>query len=185
MLEAFAISTLVVAVAEIGDKTQLLAFVLAARYRQPWPVIAGILVATLLNHALAGAVGQLAAHLLQGEWLRYILAAGFAAMALWVLIPDAPAADDEKSSRFGPFLTTAFVFFVVEMGDKTQIATVALAARFDDAVTVVIGSTLGLMLANAPVAFMGNFAADRLPLRAIRIVAALLFAATAVFTLVA
>jgi putative Ca2+/H+ antiporter (TMEM165/GDT1 family) len=168
-------STLVVALAEIGDKTQLLAIVLATRFKQPLPIILGILVATLLNHALAALVGQQAAAILEGQWFRYAVAASFIAMALWTLIPDKFEEEQQKPARFGAFVTTVIAFFLVEMGDKTQIATVALGARFHDVIAVTAGTTLGMMLANVPAVFLGNALIKRVPLHIVRAIAALLF----------
>jgi putative Ca2+/H+ antiporter (TMEM165/GDT1 family) len=184
-MEAFLVSTSVVALAECGDKTQLLALALAARLRRPIPIALGILVATLLNHAAAGYVGHLLSGVLVGEWQRWVLGVSFIAMAAWTLIPD--KADEDKAreatSGWAAFVTTSVAFFVVEMGDKTQIATVALAARFDSLVAVVVGTTAGMMLANAPVVWLGHTLADRLPLRALRLAASLLFAVLGVLTL--
>ena len=143
-MEALLTSTAVVALAEIGDKTQLLAIVLATRFRRPWPIIAGILVATLANHFLAALVGEQAAAFLDGRWFRYLVAASFILMAGWTLIPDSFDEDEEaKPSRFGPFLATTIAFFLVEMGDKTQLATIALGARFQSVLPVVAGTTVG------------------------------------------
>jgi len=180
-LEALLVSTALVALAEIGDKTQLLALVLAARWRRPWPIIAGILVATLANHALAGAVGAAVTQWLGAETLRWILSLSFLAMAVWILIPDRLGAEEGggRFDRLGPFGATAIIFFLVEMGDKTQIATVALAARYDSLLMVVLGTTLGMMAANVPAVLIGQAAATRLPLKPIRIIAALIFAALA------
>lgn len=176
-MEAFFASTAAVALAEIGDKTQLLTLVLASRYRKPGAIAGGILLATLLNHALAAWGGTLIAGFLDGPWLRWIVGVSFLAMALWTLIPD--RLDDEGGSgrfdRFGPFLATTLCFFIVEIGDKTQIATVALAAKYQSVALVTLGTTLGMMLANLPVLWLGNVAAGRLPLKAIRFAAALLF----------
>jgi Ca2+/H+ antiporter, TMEM165/GDT1 family len=175
-VNAFLVSAEVVALAEVGDKTQLLALVLAATFRRPLPVIAGILLATLANHALAGVAGQWLTHLVSPEALRWILGLSFLAMAAWTLIPD--KLDDEARSarRFGAFGTTLIAFFLVEMGDKTQVATVMLAARYDSLVQVVLGTTMGMMIANVPAVLLGNFTAEKLPVRAIHIAAALLFA---------
>ena len=176
-MEAFLISTLVVGVAEIGDKTQLLALLLAARFQKPIPIILGILTATLLNHAAAGWLGTWLGSLLQGNWLRWGLGISFLAVAIWTLIPDKMDEDEGKPDhRFGAFITTLISFFLVEIGDKTQVATIALAARFDALVPVVAGTTLGMMLANVPAVFIGNAVAHRLPLKAIRMVAAGIFA---------
>lgn len=180
MLEAFSTSTVLVAIAEIGDKTQLLAIVLAARFRRPWHVVAGILVATLANHSLAALVGSTAAALMDGAAFRYAVAAGFVAMGLWTLVPD--KLDEESGAampgRFGAFVTTLAAFFLVEMGDKTQIATIALAARFHDVWTVAAGTTLGMMIANVPAVFLGQQLVRRVPLRLVRTIAAVLLVAT-------
>jgi putative Ca2+/H+ antiporter (TMEM165/GDT1 family) len=178
IMEAFLVSTGVVGLGEIGDKTQLLALMLAARYRKPLPIILGILVATLVNHALAGAVGAWVTTVLSPTTLRWLLGASFIAMAVWMLIPD-KLDDDEGAgtagARWGVFGTTVIAFFLAEMGDKTQIATVALAARYADIVSVVAGSTLGLMLANVPVVLLGSKAADRIPHRIVHAIAAAVF----------
>lgn len=177
--DAFVVSTLAVAIAEIGDKTQLLALMLAARYRKPLPIVAGILVATLLNHALAGALGAWLTQWLTPDALRWIVAASFLAVALWTLVPD--KADDlhARPPRFGVFVATTIAFFIVEIGDKTQIATVVLAARYHPLWPVVAGTTLGMLLANAPVVLLGAKFATRLPLQYARWAAAALFAALA------
>jgi putative Ca2+/H+ antiporter (TMEM165/GDT1 family) len=176
-MEAFLVSTGVVALAEMGDKTQLLALILAARFKKPWPIVAGILVATLVNHALAGAAGAWVTTLISPQMLRWILGASFLAMAAWMLVPDKlDAQEEEKPPRYGVFLTTVIVFFLAEMGDKTQIATVMLAARYDAIVGVVAGTTLGMMLANAPVVWLGERVTRLVPLRAVHIVSALIFA---------
>lgn len=183
-MEALLTSTAIVALAEIGDKTQLLAIVLAARFRRPWPIIAGILFATIANHFLAAWVGGQAASLLDGKWFRYLVAASFIAMAAWTLVPD--TFDDDEApapSRFGPFLATAIAFFLVEMGDKTQIATIALGARFHDVIPVTAGTTLGMMIANAPAVFLGAEIVKRVPLATVRLIAALLFLALGVWLL--
>ena len=175
-LEALLTSTAVVALAEIGDKTQLLAIVLATRFKRPWPIVAGIFVATIANHFLAALVGEQAAAFLDGQWFRYLVAASFILMAGWTLIPDKFDEDEEaKPSRFGPFLATAIAFFLVEMGDKTQIATIALGARFQSVVPVMMGTTIGMMLANVPAVFLGNALIKKVPLNVVRTVAALLF----------
>lgn len=182
MLESLFVPTFIVALAEIGDKTQLLALLLAARFRKPWPIIWGIVVATLANHFAAGAIGNWIASFFSPATLSWILAASFVAVALWTLIPD--KLDDDESSKFkryGPFLTTLIAFFLAEMGDKTQVATVMLAAQYPYFVLVVIGTTLGMLIANVPVVLAGNFAAERLPLTLIRRVAACAFAALAVY----
>ncbi len=180
MLESLFIPTLIVALAEIGDKTQLLALLLAARFRKPWPIIWGIVLATLANHFAAGAVGNWVADFFAPATLSWILAASFVAVALWTLVPD--KLDDEDSSalkRHGPFLTTLIAFFIAEMGDKTQVATVMLAAQYPHFILVVLGTTLGMLIANVPVVLAGNFAAERLPLTLIRRLAATAFIALA------
>ena len=180
-MEAFLISTGVVGLAEIGDKTQILSLMLAARYRRPLPIIAAILFATLANHAAAGLAGTLFGSALEGPWLRWILAASFFAVAVWALFPD--RYEGGVGGRSGPFVATLCAFFVAEIGDKTQIATIGLAARFEAFFPVVAGTTLGMMLANIPVVLIGDRAAGRLPLRAIRLTAAVVFAALGVLTL--
>ncbi|WPC07125.1 TMEM165/GDT1 family protein [Pseudomonas benzenivorans] len=182
-MESLFVPTLIVALAEIGDKTQLLALLLAARFRRPWPIIAGILAATLANHFAAGALGTWVAGLLAPAQIGWLLAASFAAVALWTLIPD--RLDEDEGSRFrqhGAFLTTLVAFFLAEMGDKTQVATVMLAAQYPHFVLVVIGTTLGMLLANVPVVLAGNFAAERLPLVLIRRLAACAFATLALYS---
>ena len=173
-MEAFLVSAGVVALAEIGDKTQLLAFVLAARYRRPVPIIAGILVATLVNHALAGVVGRWLMLAIGPDRMRWGLAASFFAMAIWILVPD-KLDDDAPKQRFGVFGTTLITFFLAEMGDKTQIATIALAAKYASVYAVVAGTTLGMMLANVPAVLVSNRLAERLPTRWIHAVAAGIF----------
>ncbi|MCF7203817.1 TMEM165/GDT1 family protein [Pseudomonas oligotrophica] len=181
-MEALAVPTFIVALAEIGDKTQLLALLLAARYRRPWPIIWGIVVATLANHAAAGLLGNIVSDLLSPVMLRWILALSFALVALWTLIPDKLDDDDTRLGRaYGPFLATLIAFFIAEMGDKTQVATVMLAAQYPQLVLVVIGTTLGMLIANVPVVLASHFAADRLPLTLIRRIAAAAFAALAVY----
>ena len=183
-MEAFLISTGVVALGEMGDKTQLLAMLLAARFKRPVPIILGILVATLANHALAGAVGGWVAQALGPNVLRWVIGVSFIAMAVWMLVPD--RIDDEAvdgRQRFGVFGTTVLAFFLAEMGDKTQIATVALAARYTDLVAVVTGTTLGMMLANVPAVFLGDAIARRVSMRLVHGIAALIFAALGVATL--
>ncbi|WP_107504118.1 TMEM165/GDT1 family protein [Metapseudomonas resinovorans] len=181
-MESLFVPTLIVALAEIGDKTQLLALLLAARFRKPWPIIWGIVAATLANHFAAGAVGSWVASFFSAATLSWVLAASFAAVALWTLVPD-KLDDDEESGlkKYGPFLTTLIAFFLAEMGDKTQVATVMLAAQYPHFVMVVMGTTLGMLIANVPVVLAGNFAADRLPLTLIRRLAAVAFAALAVY----
>jgi putative Ca2+/H+ antiporter (TMEM165/GDT1 family) len=175
IMQALLTSTAVVALAEIGDKTQLLAIVLATRFKRPWAIIAGIFGATIANHFLAALVGAEAASFLQGQWFRYLVAVSFIAMAIWTLIPDKLDDVDDSPPRFGAFLTTLIAFFLVEMGDKTQVATIALAARFHSVVAVMTGTTLGMLLANVPAVFLGNALIKRVPLRAVRVGAALLF----------
>jgi putative Ca2+/H+ antiporter (TMEM165/GDT1 family) len=182
-VEALLTSAAVVAFAEIGDKTQLLAIVLATRFKKPVPIIFGILGATLANHFLAALVGSQAAAFLDSLWFRYLIAGSFIAMAIWTLIPDKLDDIEDKPARFGAFLTTLFAFFLVEMGDKTQIATVALGARFHDVVHVTIGTTLGMMLANVPAVFLSHELVKRVPLGVVRIVAALLFLAIGLWLL--
>jgi putative Ca2+/H+ antiporter (TMEM165/GDT1 family) len=186
-MEALLVSTGLVALAEIGDKTMLLAIVLAARWRKPWPIIAGILVATLLNHALASSVGVLAARYLDGPWMRYVIGVAFLAFAAWALIPDRFEDDEAPKDITGGsvLLATAIAFFLVEMGDKTQVATVALAAQFQSIALVATGTTLGMMIANVPAVFLGEAMARRVPLRYVRWAAAGLFAGTGVWVLVA
>ncbi len=183
MLDALLVSTGTVALAEIGDKTQLLALLLAARFRKPWPIIAGILVATLLNHALAAWLGQLMAGWLTPEVLRWVLVASFIGIALWTLKPD--KLDDGTLPARGAFLATVIAFFIAEMGDKTQVATVLLATKYASLWQVVAGTTLGMLLANVPVVALGSRFAQRLPLRAARIAAACVFLALGVWAAVA
>lgn len=174
-MEALLTSTVIVALAEMGDKTQLLAIVLATRFRKPMPIIAGIFVATVGNHFLAAMLGSQVASFLDGAWFRYLVAASFIAMAIWTLIPDKFEEEEDKPDLFGAFLTTLVAFFLVEMGDKTQIATIALGARFHEVVAVTIGTTLGMMIANVPAIFLGNELVKRVPLTAVRMIAAALF----------
>jgi putative Ca2+/H+ antiporter (TMEM165/GDT1 family) len=184
MIEAFFASTAVIALAEIGDKTMLLAIVLAARLRAPWQILAGILVATMANHALAALVGQQVAGLVDAPWFRIAVALGFIAMAAWTLIPD--KLDDDEGSvtqRGSAFLTTTVAFFLVEMGDKTQVATVALGAQYQNVLLVAAGTTLGMMIANTPAVFLGEELVKRVSLKATRIGAALLFLALGVWQL--
>jgi putative Ca2+/H+ antiporter (TMEM165/GDT1 family) len=179
-MEAFLVSTAAVAIAEIGDKTQLLSLLLAARYRRFWPLAWGILVATVLNHALAAWLGTLVAERLSPEVLRWGVALSFLAVAAWTLKPDKLDDDDAPPARHGAFVTTTVAFFLAEIGDKTQIATIVLAANYDPLWAVVTGSTAGMLLANLPVVALGARFAHRLPLRAARWTAALMFAALAV-----
>ena len=182
-MEALLTSTAVVTLAEIGDKTQLLAIVLATRFRKPVPIICGILVATVANHFLAALLGAEVASILDGQWFRYAVAASFIAMAVWTLIPDKLDDDAQKPARFGAFITTLIAFFLVEMGDKTQIATVALGARFQDVFTVTMGTTLGMMLANVPAVFLGHEVLKYVPLSIVRMIAAGLFLLIGVWVL--
>lgn len=177
MIEAFAVSTGVVALGEIGDKTQLLALLLAARFRRPVPIIAGILVATLLNHAAAAALGTWITRVVDPQWMRWVLALSFVAVAVWMLIPDeADEVEGRGSGRLGVFGLTVVAFFLAEMGDKTQIATVMLAARFDDLVTVTAGTTLGMMIANVPAVLLGDKVVKRVPVHWVHRIAAAVFA---------
>ncbi|MEH6416670.1 TMEM165/GDT1 family protein [Pseudomonas sp. CGJS7] len=178
---ATGVSTSTVALAEIGDKTQLLALLLAARFRKPWPIIAGILLATLLNHALAAWFGTLVAQWLKPEVLRWVVAASFLAVALWTLKPDQLDEGETKFSARGAFIATTIAFFFAEIGDKTQIATVLLATRYEPLWAVIVGTTVGMLLANVPVALLGSRFADRLPLKTARYVAAAVFAALALW----
>ncbi len=182
-MEAFLVSTGVVALAEIGDKTQLLAFILAAKFRRPLPIVLGILVATLANHAFAGALGAWITTLLGPTTLRWVLGLSFIGMAIWTLIPDKLDESDTKLARFGVFGTTLVAFFLVEMGDKTQIATVALAAQYHAFFSVVAGTTLGMMIANVPAVFLGDRIAHRMPVRLVHSIAAAIFAILGVATL--
>ncbi len=183
-MEAFLISTGLVALAEIGDKTQLLALVLATRFRQPVPIIAGIFVATVLNHALAGALGSWITTTIGPEVLRWIVGISFLAMAGWTLIPDKLDDDDTKTAEsLGAFTATVIAFFLAEMGDKTQVATVALAARFNDLIPVVMGTTVGMMLANAPVVLFGEAITRKLPVGLVHKITAAIFAVLGAVTL--
>ncbi|MDP1671649.1 MAG: TMEM165/GDT1 family protein [Burkholderiales bacterium] len=182
-MDAFLISTGIVALAEIGDKTQLLSFLLAAKFRKPWPIIAGILAATLANHALAGAVGNWITLQVGPEALRWFLGLSFLAMAVWILIPDKLDAEATRFVRLGAFGTTLIAFFIAEMGDKTQIATVALAAHYQAFTAVVIGTTLGMMIANVPAVLLGDRIAHRMPVAAVHSIAAAIFALLGIATL--
>jgi putative Ca2+/H+ antiporter (TMEM165/GDT1 family) len=182
-LEAFLVSTGVVALGEMGDKTQLLAMLLAVKFRRPLPIILGILVATLANHGMAGAVGGLVAQALGPEVLRWVIGLSFLAMAGWMLIPDKFDADESTLNRFGVFGTTVGTFFLAEMGDKTQIATVALAARYTDLVAVVAGTTLGMMISNVPAVFLGDRIARKVSMNLLHGIAAAIFAALGLLTL--
>ncbi|SFB65454.1 Putative Ca2+/H+ antiporter, TMEM165/GDT1 family [Delftia tsuruhatensis] len=183
-MEAFLISTSVVALAEMGDKTQLLSLVLAARFRKPWPIVAGIFVATLVNHALAGAVGAWITSYLGENAMRWILGLSFIGMAVWMLIPDKLDEDEVSGhSRWGVFGTTLVAFFLAEMGDKTQIATVMLAAKYNAYLWVVAGTTLGMMLANAPVVWLGDKLVKRVPIRLVHVISAVIFLVLGVLAL--
>lgn len=183
-MEAFLISTGIVALAEIGDKTQLLAFILAAKFRKPVPIIVGILVATIANHAFAGAIGSWITSMIAPETMRWVLGLSFIAMAIWTLIPDKFDEDDAKLARYGVFGTTLIAFFFAEMGDKTQIATVALAAQYQSLIAVVAGTTFGMMIANVPAVIMGDRIANKMPVRLVHAIAAGIFAVLGVMTLV-
>jgi putative Ca2+/H+ antiporter (TMEM165/GDT1 family) len=184
-MEVFLIATSVVALAEIGDKTQLLAFMLAAKFRRPWPIVWGILVATLVNHAAAGWLGGFVTHWIGPTALRWILGLSFIAMAAWMLVPDKLDDDDAPKPGHGVFVSTVIAFFLAEMGDKTQIATVALAARTPDALAAVVaGTTVGMMLANVPAVLLGDKLAHRIPVKLVHGIAAGIFAVLGVVTLV-
>jgi len=183
-LEAFLVSTGIVALAEMGDKTQLLALILAARFRKPWPIVLGIFVATVINHTIAGAVGAWLASVVGLDMLRWVLGGSFIAMAAWMLVPD--TMDDEETSgapRFGVFGTTVLAFFLAEMGDKTQIATVMLAAQYHTWIWVVAGTTTGMMLADAPVVWLGDKITKLVPIRVVHVVSAIIFAVLGVVAL--
>ncbi len=182
-MEALLVSTGIVALAEIGDKTQLLAFILAAKFRRPVPITLGILLATLVNHGFAGAVGSWITTLLGPETLRWVLGLSFLAMAGWTLIPDKFDEEDAKLARFGVFGTTLVAFFLAEMGDKTQVATVALAAQYQSLLLVVAGTTLGMMIANVPAVIMGDRIAEKMPVRLVHRIAAGIFAVLGIATL--
>jgi putative Ca2+/H+ antiporter (TMEM165/GDT1 family) len=183
-MEAFLISTGIVTLAEMGDKTQLLALVLAARFRKPWPIVWGILVATLANHALAGAVGASVTRFLGPDVLRWVLGGSFIAMAIWMLIPDKLDEDAAPAApRFGVFGATVIAFFLAEMGDKTQVATVMLAARYDAWAAVVAGTTLGMMLANAPVVWFGERITRKVPIKLVHGIGAAIFLVLGVIAL--
>jgi putative Ca2+/H+ antiporter (TMEM165/GDT1 family) len=182
-VEALIVSTMIVGLAEIGDKTQILSLMLAARFLRPLPIIFGILCATMANHAIAGFAGSYFGDLLKGPALRWILGLSFLSVALWALFPDKYDGDNKAIGRWGAFISTLVAFFLAEIGDKTQIATVGLAARFGQFYPVVLGTTLGMMLANIPAVLIGDRIADKLPIRAIRFTAAVAFAALGVLTL--
>lgn len=182
-MEAFLVSTGIVALAEIGDKTQLLAFVLAARFRRPLPIVAAIFVATIANHAFAAAIGTWITSMMGPDLLRWVLGASFIAMAAWTLVPDKLDEEDTQLAKYGVFLTTLIAFFLAEMGDKTQVATVALAARYHSMIAVVAGTTLGMMLANVPAVYFGDKIANKISLKLVHGIAAVIFAALGVATL--
>ena len=183
-MEAFLISTGVVALAEMGDKTQLLAFILAARFKKPLPIIAGILCATLVNHGLAGALGAWITTVVSPEWMRWLLGLSFIGMAIWTLIPDKIEEEETRvAGRLGVFGATLITFFLAEMGDKTQLATVALAAHYGAPVIVIAGTTLGMLLADVPAVFIGNRFAEKLPMKLVHSIAAGVFAVMGLLTL--
>ncbi|MEO7424838.1 MAG: TMEM165/GDT1 family protein [Fibrobacteria bacterium] len=186
-MQAFLVSAGVVALAEIGDKTQLLSLVLAARFRRPLPIVLGILAATLLNHGLAGALGAYVTTWLGPKALAWVLGASFLLMAAWILVPDKVDADwreKEAQGGMGIFAATVAAFFLAEMGDKTQIATVALAAEYPSLLAVVAGTTVGMLLANAPVVFLGDGFAKKIPLKLTRGIASALFAVMGILALI-
>lgn len=183
-MESLLVSTGVIALAEIGDKTQLLAFILAARFKKPHPIIAGILAATLVNHGLAGAVGAWITTAVSPDILRWVLGLSFIGMAIWTMIPDKIEEEETQvAHRLGVFGATAMTFFLAEMGDKTQVATIALAAHYGTPLLVVAGTTLGMLIADVPAVFVGNRLADRIPMKMVHTIAAAIFAALGVATL--
>jgi putative Ca2+/H+ antiporter (TMEM165/GDT1 family) len=183
-MESLLVSTGVVALAEIGDKTQLLAFILAARFKKPFPIIAGILAATVVNHGLAGALGAWITATITPEVLRWVLGISFIGMAIWTMIPDEIEEEETKvAKRFGVFGATLITFFLAEMGDKTQIATVALAAHYASPVMVVVGTTLGMLIADVPAVFVGDKLAAKIPMKLVHSIAAGVFALLGVATL--
>lgn len=183
-MESLLVSTGVVALAEIGDKTQLLAFILAARFKKPLPIVLGILVATILNHGMAGALGAWITAMLSPEILRWVLAASFLGMAVWTLIPDKIEEEETQvAQRFGVFGATLITFFLAEMGDKTQIATVAMAAHYPNPILVVMGTTLGMLIADVPAVFAGDKLASKIPMKLVHSIAAAIFAVLGVATL--
>jgi len=182
-MEAFLVSTGIVALAEIGDKTQLLAFILAAKFRKPTPIIVGILAATIANHAFAGALGTWITSLPAPEATRWILGLSFIGMAVWTLIPDKFDENEAKLAKYGVFGTTLIAFFLAEMGDKTQVATVALAAQYHAFFWVVAGTTLGMMIANVPAVLLGDRIAHKMPVRLVHAIAAGIFAILGIATL--
>jgi len=183
-MESLLVSTGVVALAEIGDKTQLLAFILAARFKKPLPIIAGILAATIVNHGLAGALGAWITSAINPEMLRWVLGASFIGMAIWTMIPDEIEEDETQvAQRLGVFGATLITFFLAEMGDKTQIATVAMAAHYAAPVLVVIGTTLGMLIADVPAVFVGDKLANKIPMKLVHSIAAAVFAILGIATL--
>jgi putative Ca2+/H+ antiporter (TMEM165/GDT1 family) len=183
-MESLLVSTGVVALAEIGDKTQLLAFILAARFKKPVPIILGILLATLVNHGLAGALGAWITTTVTPEMLRWVLGVSFIGMAIWTMIPDKIEEEETHTAqRFGVFGATLITFFLAEMGDKTQIATVAMAAHYASPVLVVMGTTLGMLIADVPAVFAGDKLADKIPMKLVHSIAAAIFAALGIATL--
>ena len=183
-MESLLVSTGVVALAEIGDKTQLLAFILAARFKKPLPIIAGILVATIINHGLAGALGAWITASISPEVLRWVLGLSFLGMAVWTMIPDEIEEEETKvAKRFDVFGATLITFFLAEMGDKTQLATVAMAAHYATPLLVVIGTTLGMLIADVPAVFVGDKLAAKIPMRLVHTIAAGIFALLGVATL--
>jgi putative Ca2+/H+ antiporter (TMEM165/GDT1 family) len=183
-MESLLVSTGVVALAEIGDKTQLLAFILAARFKKPLPIVAGILVATILNHGMAGALGAWITASVSPDILRWVLAASFLGMAVWTLIPDKIEEEETQvAQRFGVFGATLVTFFLAEMGDKTQIATIAMAAHYPNPILVVIGTTLGMLIADVPAVFAGDKLASKIPMKLVHSIAAAIFALLGVATL--
>jgi putative Ca2+/H+ antiporter (TMEM165/GDT1 family) len=183
-MEALLVSTGVVALAEVGDKTQLLAFILAARFKKPWPIIAGILCATVINHGLAGALGAWITANISAESLRWVLGASFISMAIWTLIPDKIDDEDTKiAKKLGVFGATFVTFFLAEMGDKTQVATIALAAHYASPILVVLGTTLGMLVADVPAVFIGGKMANKIPMKLVHSIAAAIFAVLGIATL--
>lgn len=182
-MEPFLVSLISVALAEIGDKTQLLAFVLAARFRKPWPIVGGIAIATVVNHAIAAALGAWLSGLFSSDAMHWAVAAAFILMGIWILIPDK---DDDADTKYrhGAFLTTLIAFFIVEIGDKTEIATVLLAAKYNTIAVVVAGTTVGMLVANVPVVLIGKLGAGKLPLKLVRTVAAIIFIVIGVLALI-
>jgi putative Ca2+/H+ antiporter (TMEM165/GDT1 family) len=184
ILESFLVSTGVVALAEIGDKTQLLAFILAARFKKPLPIVLGILAATIVNHGLAGAVGAWITASVSPGILRWVLGLSFIGMAIWTMIPDEIEEEETQvAKRFGVFGATLITFFLAEMGDKTQLATVAMAAHYGTPVTVVAGTTLGMLIADVPAVFVGDKLASKIPMKLVHTIAAAIFALLGIATL--